>query len=179
MSANLLNRVKSSAVSFEQYSLLESDGSKSAIISDDGRYRYYLSRRWASEGKVIAFICLNPSTADASLDDPTVKKCIRMAKSWGGAALVIGNLFAYRSTDPLNLKKCADPIGSENDIWLKKIIAESDLVVAAWGTNGDLLDRNQKVLNAFGGQLYALRLTKDGHPSHPLYLPETLFPFKL
>ena len=150
-----------------------------AVISEDKKYRYYLSRRWATEGKIIAFICLNPSTADADTDDHTVRKCIRYAKSWGGASLLLGNLFGYRATDPRQLKKAADPIGEENDVWLSRIADISDLIIAAWGLHGELRQRNVEVLAKFDGKLSALHLTKDGHPSHPLYLPRQLTPFKL
>jgi hypothetical protein len=151
----------------------------SAVLSEDGIYRYMLSRRWALHGPTISFICLNPSTADATVDDQTVRKCVRFAKKWGGAQLLIGNLFAFRSTDPRGLKIAADPIGQENDHWLEQIARTSDLLVAAWGAHGSLLGRDVEVMTKLNGRLNALRLTKDGAPSHPLYLPETLTPFKL
>lgn len=156
----------------------EDDPAQTAVISDDSRYRYLLTRRWAMHGKTVGFICLNPSTADASSDDPTVRKCVRMAKRWGGAKLLIANLFAFRSTDPANLHSAIDPVGPENDEWLSRVAAESDILVAAWGTNGALLGRNDEVAARFCNKLHALRLTKDGHPSHPLYLPEGLPPFR-
>jgi len=160
-----------------QSNLFEPEYTKSAVLSEDQVYRYRLERRWSQSGKTVAFICLNPSTADAEIDDPTVRKCMRLARRWGGGRLVIGNLFAFRSTDPKNLYKCAEPIGSENDVWLKKIVEESDILVAAWGTNGSHLNRNKEILNLFSEKFHALKLTKDGHPSHPLYLAESLIPF--
>lgn len=150
-----------------------------ALISDDGNYRYWLHRRWSEEGKIITFLCLNPSTADHKSDDQTIRKCTRFAKKWGGSQLAVVNLFAFRSTDPANLRSAVDPIGLENDIWLEKIIDSSDIIVAAWGTHGCYLNRNEQILNKYNGKLHALRLTKDGHPSHPLYLPENLEPFVL
>ena len=160
--------------------ILSSDGLETAaVFSTDGSYRYFLARRWSPQGKTIAFICLNPSTADAVSDDPTIRRCISFAKNWGGAKLLMGNLFAYRSTDPKNLMQIAEPIGTENDVWLNRIVKVADIVVAGWGTRGALYQRNIAVLEKFKHNLNVLRLTKDGHPSHPLYLPSHLAPYKL
>lgn len=150
-----------------------------AVLSEDKKYRYQLARQWAKKGKTIAFICLNPSTADASTDDPTVRRCIRYAKNCGGARLLLGNLFGYRATDPRELKRVADPIGKENDMWLSKIADISDVIIAAWGLHGTFCQRDVEVLSKFNGKLSVLHLTKDGYPSHPLYLPRHLTPFKL
>jgi hypothetical protein len=152
------------------------DSSSHAIFSEDRVYRYMLSRKLASHGKVVAFICLNPSIADEKTDDPTVKRCINFAKSWGASSLIIGNLFAFRSTDPNRLKITADPIGPENDSWLHKIVYQSDLVIAAWGNNGNLNGRANIVKDLFKDKLHVLRLTKHGLPYHPLYLPGDLKP---
>ncbi len=151
--------------------------SKVAFLSEDQRYRYYLSRQWGDDGRTVGFICLNPSTADDTLDDPTVRRCIGYARAWGGTKMVIGNLFAFRSTDPRKLKSESDPVGSENDEWLKKIVDECDIVVAAWGEHGVLGNRDLEVKERFRGKLYALKLTKNSCPSHPLYLPKDLAPF--
>lgn len=162
-----------------QSDIFNSQYEGSVVLSEDNSYRYFLGRRWSSKGKTIAFICLNPSTADSYTDDQTVRRCIQFSKLLGGAQLVIGNLFAYRSTDPCKLKEVTDPIGKENDEWLAKIIATSDLVIAGWGLHGALNMRDIEILSRFKGKLSALRLTKDGYPSHPLYLPRHLTPFKL
>lgn len=148
----------------------------SAVFSADEKYRYVLRRSWAETGDTIGFICLNPSTADATVNDQTVRKCISFAQRWGGARLVIGNLFAYRSTDPSNLYKVEDPVGPDNDSWLRKIADECDILVAAWGVHGKFLSRDKRVKDDFGIMLKTLKLTKDGHPSHPLYLPSGLEP---
>jgi hypothetical protein len=149
-----------------------------AIFSADEVYRYMLSRQWDENLPIVGFICLNPSTADAEIDDQTVKKCIRFAKKWGGGKLIIGNLFAFKSTDPAALKKTTDPVGPDNDAWLDIIVAKSDILVAAWGNHGTLAGRDASVIARYLSKLSALRLSKDGHPSHPLYLPETLVPIK-
>lgn len=150
----------------------------SAAFSADGVYRYMLSRQWDEKLPTVGFICLNPSTADAEIDDQTVRKCIRFAKRWGAGKLLIGNLFAFRSKEPIGLKKTTDPIGPDNDMWLDKIVKESDILVAAWGNHGTLARRDACVIAKYSSKLNALRLSKNGNPSHPLYLPETLVPIK-
>lgn len=151
----------------------------SAIFSDDGLYRYWLSRTIAPAGKLVTFIGLNPSTADASKDDPTISRCINFAKRWEASTLIVVNLFAYRSTNPRFLKEVADPVGPENDAWLKKVVMESDIVIAAWGNRGAFNGRDELVKRMFTNQLQTLRLTKSGMPSHPLYLPSEITPVRL
>lgn len=87
---------------------------KTAIISEDEKYRYQLSRCWDETKPRILFIMLNPSTADANIDDPTIRRVISFAKSWGYGGVYVGNLFAFRSTDPKGLKQIADPVGENN-----------------------------------------------------------------
>ena len=147
-----------------------------AIFSNDGLYRYWLSRTIALTGRRVTFIGLNPSTADASNNGPTISRCIDFAKQWGASNLIVVNLFAYRSTDPRALKVAYDPVGPENDTWLSKAVTQSDLVIAAWGNGGNLNGRAEWVKKMFPTQLCALRLTKQGMPSHPLYLPSGLKP---
>jgi hypothetical protein len=142
-----------------------------AVISDDGKYRYWLSRTWGGDDKVIAFIGLNPSTADAKQNDPTVLKCIRFAKNWGATKLVMVNLFAYRSSSPKDLRQIVNPVGADNDAWILRAVEEADIVVAAWGNNGSYLGRAAEVAKRFQGRLQALRITKHGMPGHPLYIP--------
>jgi hypothetical protein len=141
-----------------------------ALISDDGKYRYWLSRTWGSDGKVVAIIGLNPSTADAKQNDPTVLKCIRLAKGWGATKLVMVNLFAYRSSSPRDLWRVANPVGAENDAWIMRAVKKADIVVAAWGNNGSYLGRADEIARRFHGRLQALHLTKQGNPGHPLYI---------
>jgi hypothetical protein len=85
-----------------------------AVLSDCGTYRYRLGRRWA-EGPVDVWIMLNPSTADATVDDRTIRRCMEFSRRWGAGALVVGNLFALRATDPAELVRHPDPIGPDND----------------------------------------------------------------
>jgi hypothetical protein len=142
-----------------------------AVLSPDSRYRYFLARRWDARGKVIAFIGLNPSTADEWTDDPTIRRCIQFAKDLGGGALWMVNLFALRSTKPFALAHASDPIGPDNERWLHAVVAEADLSIAAWGNGGMLSGRAAVVSARFAGKLYALSVTRRGMPGHPLYIP--------
>lgn len=146
-----------------------------AVLSEDNKYRYILSRAWGP-GPHVTFIGLNPSTADATTDDPTIRRCIGFAKSWGAGSLVMVNLFAFRSTDPQNLLTTADPIGPENDHWLDVGLKDAEIVVAAWGTRGGLLGRAEAVRHKYHGRLSALKITNSGMPGHPLYIPATARP---
>jgi hypothetical protein len=151
-----------------------------AVMSPDGAYRYFLSRRWSGGSKSVAFIGLNPSTADATLDDPTIRRCVAFAKTWGGHSLLMVNLFALRATKPAVLMSVRDPIGPDNDAWIDRATTEADIVVAAWGNLGALMDRGKLVQRRFSGQLLALDVTKAGMPKHPLYVAaaQALAPFK-
>lgn len=143
----------------------------SAVISEDGLYRYFLSRNWDKGGKKVAFIGLNPSTADATNDDPTIRRCIQFAKDWGGSSLWMINLFAYRSTKPSALSVTPDPIGVDNDKWIEDVVSDADIVVAAWGNHGKLFGRAESVASKYRDKLQALAITKMGMPGHPLYIP--------
>lgn len=123
----------------------------------------------------VMFICLNPSTADENTDDPTVRRCISYAKACGYGAFCMTNIFAFRATDPNDMLAANDPIGPENDRYLRAVAAGAGIVVAAWGTIGTHLGRAAAV-KAILPDLHVLRLTKDGHPGHPLYLPKHLKP---
>lgn len=148
--------------------------SQGANFSECRRYRYSLWRRWG-DGPHAMFIGLNPSTADETLDDPTIRRCIGFSKAWGYAGFVMTNLFAYRSTDPKVMKAVDDPVGLENDAALVMHAARAGIVVAAWGTHGAYRGRAQHVRELLP-RLHYLRLTAEGHPAHPLYLPGTLRP---
>lgn len=121
------------------------------------------------------FVMLNPSTADAEQDDPTIRRCIGFAQSWGYQRLVVGNLFAYRATDPRDLLAASEPIGPYCDHWLLHLLDESSLAVAAWGAHAMARDRARQVRRTvFDRMPYKRRAclgtTKDGHPRHPLYV---------
>ena len=151
----------------------------SAVLSGCRRYRYSLSRPLpgGDHGPVL-FIMLNPSTADETEDDPTIRRCLGFARAWGREKLLVGNLFALRATDPRELSRASQPIGEDfagerNNEWLIAMAEDVDLVIAAWGVHGALFERGRKVremLAVRGVQLHHLGLTKAGHPRHPLYL---------
>lgn len=151
----------------------------SAVLSDDRVYRYLLIRQWDYFNKtrgLVAFVGLNPSTADETEDDPTVRRCIGYARDWGFGGLAMLNIFAFRATDPRIMEAHHQPVGPENDAWLERWTAGSaaDLVVACWGTHGALHDRGLAVRSLLHDlPLRVFGVTKDGHPKHPLYLRKT------
>lgn len=151
-------------------------------FSPDRRYRYTLERKLGPQPTdrpplTVAFIMLNPSTADAEVNDPTVRRCIGYATDWGFERLLVGNLFALRATDPRELRRAKNPVGVENDAWLRRIIEASDLVICAWGSHSLAAKRAHEF---FGDSpVRCLATTKDGHPRHPLYLRRDLTPIRV
>ena len=122
---------------------------KGAVISPCRKYRYQLERIWDIERKYAVFIGLNPSTADAVNDDPTIRRCMRYAYDWGYGGVVMLNLFAFRATKPRDMFNTYDPIGPLNDEFL---ISNSNydrigIVVAAWGTHGTYFGADKKVID--------------------------------
>ncbi|GAS94388.1 uncharacterized protein RMCC_1354 [Mycolicibacterium canariasense] len=143
----------------------------SAVISDCGTYRYRLTRIWDKSKPILAWVMLNPSTADASTDDPTIRRCIAFAKAWGFGGITVINLYALRATDPKQLWQHPDPIGPENDAEIAKVAADHRmLIVIAWGSNatpGRAADVMRILANS---HVVALGWTKSGQPRHPLYV---------
>lgn len=148
---------------------------RDAAFSDCRKYRYALWRHWGGSPHYAMFVGLNPSTADELQDDPTVRRCIGYARDWGYGGMWMTNIFAYRATLPSDMKAFDEPVGPDNDWALKLLARNSGVVVAAWGTHGVHLDRANQVRKLLPN-LHYLRLTQDGHPAHPLYLPKTLKP---
>jgi hypothetical protein len=154
-----------------------------AVFDASRRYRFELWRRWSS-GPFCMFVCLNPSTADETKNDPTVTRCINYAKAWGFGAFLMTNLFAFRATDPRVMKREADPVGVGNDDTLIRLAAKAGIVVAGWGAHGGHLGRSAEV-RAMLPNLHALALTEKPRgtasvePRHPLYLKADLKPFPL
>lgn len=147
------------------------------VFSECRRYRYAWRHTWDATAGTAMFVGLNPSTADEQKTDPTIRRCIRFAKDWGYGSLVMMNLFAWKATDPADMKAAEDPVGPYNDDWLVRQAAEANVVVAAWGTHGAHMRRDQRVRQLLP-HLFALRITKEGHPGHPLYLPASLKPVR-
>jgi hypothetical protein len=152
------------------------------IFSSCRLYRYTLWRDWSKDmlfGPVmdgyVMWIGLNPSTADERKDDPTIRKCIGFSKRLGYGRMVMTNLFAFRSTDPRKMKKWPKPIGDDNDRWLSECAGGAQRIIAAWGNHGRFLGRDLEVVKLIYG-LESLRLTGDGCPEHPLYVPYSVMP---
>jgi hypothetical protein len=146
-----------------------------ARFSPCGKFRYSLHRIWDETKPKCMFIGLNPSTADEINDDPTIRRCIRFAKEWGFGGFIMGNIFAYRSTDPRVLKEVNDPIGPDNDKALMDLADEARLVVAAWGNMGVFNGRGDQV-RAMIPAMQVLTILENGQPGHPLYLPAATKP---
>lgn len=131
-------------------------------------YRYVLTRKCSDNVGRCNFIMLNPSTADEINDDPTIRRCVGYTKKWGYSKLVVTNLYAIRATDPSILRYMFDPIGPENNEYIKKYALLSNKIICAWGNYG--VERGKEVMRILHGlPLYALGVTNKGQPVHPLY----------
>jgi len=172
-----------------QQDLLRASG---AVFCDDRIYRYALWRRWDGEGGDVRkrweevediemrdhplnWIMLNPSTATEDVDDPTITRCQRFARLWGYPGVVITNLFAFRATDPSDLRGVKDPVGPLNDWWIEQVAWQCVDVVCAWGNHGALEGRSSAVLERLrdrDARLHCLGVNRTGEPVHPLYQPK-------
>lgn len=139
-------------------------------------FRYHLSRTFADTDKPrrLLYVMLNPSTADSSNDDPTIRRCTRFAQMHAFDALEVVNLYAFRATDPRQLVKAGYPIGEANDHWLYERARSADAVCLAWGAHAPD-SRAEYVISllrrAHSKPLMCLGKTKAGKPRHPLYVP--------
>lgn len=155
----------------------------SAIISPCGRYRYRLDRDLEQIGPSVAFVMVNPSTADATTDDATIRKCIGFAKKLSAGELIVVNLFAYRATDVRDLRSTADPVGPDNDANIREVLWTADEIIVAWGALNKLPEvlrsRWKEVVKIFDERhhdtgerrpvpLRCIGVCADGHPRHPL-----------
>ena len=149
-----------------------------AVISPCGKYRYRLERTIAMEGPAYAYFGINPSTADASINDATVRKWIGFTKVFGGSRLIVGNVFAYRATDVSDLVNDPQPAFSlENQRHLRQIAADADVLVPCWGNKSKApkelrhhFDNVLHLLRQTGKPIKHFGLTKNGDPKHPLML---------
>lgn len=140
-----------------------------ARLSDDGRYRYSLWRVWDPSAEHLVFIMLNPSTADAETDDPTIRRCIGFARDRGFGGIEVLNLYAFRATDPRDLFRAVDPVGRDNDEYLATPLLTST-VIPAWGAHAKP-ERAAAVLAMLAGhRVFSLGVTQSGAPRHPLYV---------
>ncbi|MFM7314170.1 MAG: DUF1643 domain-containing protein [Cyanobium sp.] len=162
-----------------------------AAFSRCGQYRWWLRRRWQASGPRLLFVGLNPSSADGCRDDPTLRRLIGFARSWGYGSLEVLNLFAWISSDPTALRQCRDPVGDRTDAWIvarTRVLTEEkarDRAVPptegnggvplwlGWGNGGGWRGRDQQLLEKLQGlpvRLLCLGVTAGGHPRHPLYV---------
>lgn len=152
---------------------------RGATLSTCGLFRYNLFRHWGKPGNRLMFVMLNPSTADADTDDPTIRKCIGFAQRGGFNGIDVVNLYAYRATKPAELRVAGYPVGPFNDSHIiSSAMANREFggkVVCAWGAIGSKLERPLAVVRSLrftaGVNPYALAICKDGNPAHPLMLP--------
>jgi hypothetical protein len=154
-------------------SLFESTKAGPAVFSDDRVHRYLLTRTWDEHKPAITYIGLNPSTADEVTLDPTLRRCVSFAHAFGCGSFHMTNLFAFRATEPDDMRAAEDPVGPENDDYILSAAGTSHLVVACWGVHGAYRERDREVYELLKRAHYRIRcfgLTKDGHPKHPLYL---------
>ena len=162
---------------------------KGAVLSHCGRYRYSLTRIWGrDDGRMVGWIMLNPSTADAEVDDPTIRRCMGFARDWGYEGIIVTNLFGCRATDPNELRRSIDPLGVANDVAIMAMVdrvskpdkaGDRGLIVCAWGAHGDYLKQGESIrswIEFRGAPLHHLGLTKKGQPRHPLYLKKDTKP---
>lgn len=155
---------------------------KHAVISPCGNYSYQLERLWDKGMPMVLFIMLNPSTADADSDDPTITRFIGFAKAWGFGGLMVGNLWAYRATDPKKLKD--NPEINHSAVWLREInekhiramALQCDTVIFAWWTDKHAFDWHVLKYGQLFPDAKAITISKHGKPCHPLYLKKTLTP---
>jgi len=163
---------------------------RDALISADGLYRYTLTRQWDEKSPWCVFVMLNPSTADAEVDDPTIRRCVDFGKLWDCGGIKVVNLFAFRATDPYAIVGAADPVGPDNDRVIGELLGTLTYrhIVVAWGaTNSALPVMKSRVKSFwnlhFGNDGYAagiratrkefvkcLGVTQSGNPRHPLYV---------
>lgn len=149
---------------------------RSALLSADRAYRYWLTRAWRDDAAAMVVVGLNPSRADEDADDHTVRRLMGFADREGCGSLTVVNLFALRSTDPAVLARVRDPIGPDNDTHLADALTSGALVLAAWGAGGALRGRGGAVtamIRDLRVRAWCLGRTATGQPRHPLYLPRT------
>lgn len=142
-----------------------------AHISEDGLYRYWLEIVWAKERQRLAFVLLNPSKADHRIDDPTAQRAVRFAIREGYGGIVIANLFAFRATDPRELKRAKNPVGPSNLPTLLSLPDRAHKIVVGWGAGAKASEARKTFVDYMALEtLWCLGTTKDGEPRHPLYL---------
>ena len=148
---------------------------RDATFSDCRTYRYALWRLWDETKPYAMIIGLNPSTANETEDDPTIRRCINFASDWGYGGLCMVNLFAFRATEPKVMLSASDPVGAENDSWLQALAKDAGVIVGAWGNDGGFNNRSSDVMGMLP-EMRCLKQNKTGEPAHPLYQPRSATP---
>ncbi|WP_213306005.1 DUF1643 domain-containing protein [Paraburkholderia sacchari] len=161
-------------------------GERGCILSDCGTYRYRLWRVWDSSRPTLAFVMLNPSTADHLTDDPTITRCMSRAVAGKFGRIEVANLFPLRATDPGELLTHPDPVGPKRgsvtaDGAILDVIDRAHTVICAWGAHPAAAARAAEVMKivelaGMQNRLYHLGLNKDGSPKHPLYIAASTRP---
>ena len=152
---------------------------RSAQFDRTGQYRYRLDRQWDEALPTIALIMLNPSRADHQQDDPTLRRCIRLAQQWQYGSLIVVNLFAYCTPSPKVLKAVDNPVGDENDGAILQACQQVPQILLAWGNEGGLQSRDRivlELLTPYQAKLSCLGVNRTGQPRHPLYIPRQTQP---
>lgn len=150
-----------------------------ACFSADRVYRYMLDVQWSSDEGGILWLMLNPSTADAFKNDPTVARCEKRTRQAGYGRMLVANIFALRSTDPRQLYDAEDPVGPANDEAILAFAGQADQIVCGWGNHGCHLSRGREVLDLLvhaGHEPHALKVTRRKQPGHPLYIGYSVTP---
>lgn len=163
--------------------------SRSADISACRKYRYQLERGFVPEPVAVAtvtWVMLNPSTADGTVDDATIRRCMGFSTAWGYHHMKVVNLYAFRATKPADLWRADDPVGPENFEWVDRAAQAASRVILAWGAHGARDGRGaameQRLCERFQDSASTLVMvmgrTKGKEPVHPLYLPADTFPMR-
>lgn len=144
---------------------------KDAQISECGKYRYTLTRRFSTGVGSVTWLMLNPSTADSAIDDPTIRRCMSFSQTWGRQWMFVRNLYAFRSKTPSDLWSTDDPVGPLNNNMISS--HQGDIIICAWGRNAKP-DRVREVYDLLKGNVPMLCLgtNSDGSPKHPLYIKQ-------
>jgi len=153
-----------------------------AVFSKCLKYRFRLWRIWDRTKKSLLFLLLNPSKAGIKINDPTVTRCMQRARLLGFGGIEVCNLFAYRATNPRDMKQAPNPVGMNNNLHILYAARKCGMVIAGWGTHGSFLRRDREVrmyLRKCGVEMFQLGLTKDGQPRHPLYVGYKVTPLAL
>jgi len=142
---------------------------KGAIFSDDRKYRYALWRVWQPNKPLLMSVCLNPSIASELTDDPTITRLQARAYKAGYGGLLMANLFAYITTNPIHLNNQHDTIGELTDYYIKEMIKLSERQLCGWGSFKPVIHRASEVYKMLPNP-YCLGVNTDGNPKHPLYV---------